>query len=309
MREDPLSCIVESLFDYSGMFPPESKSLEAALADSAQFPHTLKRPYLVNTDMVLQRKNIEILTAALVASQGFRKGRVRIAYLGSDVVDAKLKTQLEELDFISDFNGKNAKSDIVLVIVSYEIKISPEVMEHELFLSLSSQLKNDDVLLAVEPDLSQSNWNDTLDRTLSVLSGVGRGVALKIRGTGPAAIDTIKMATVIERIARGEVSVKATGGMHHPIIEKDRYGNNLGFLNFASALIFARVLRNRFPLPAIVDCLNCERSSDYAFHKGLAWKDHFVSLEELKRIKKTFSMSIGSCSLKEPDEDLSRLFG
>lgn len=304
--QNPLDILVSGLFDYSGMFPPESKSFEGALFDSARFETTLVRPFLVNTDLVLQRASIDLLSEDVLKAQGFQDGqKIRIAYLGSDIVTpSDIERAIEEVQFVHSWNGTHSKDAVQPHIVSYEVKIAQGVTSLPSDLLTAAQSAG--IILCVEPDLSITEWRSVLNHRVGEIARC-EGVSLKIRGTGPAGIGTEKMAVVIDTIAQAKVHLKATGGMHHPIIEQERYKNNLGFLNFATAVVMRRAIKD-LDVTTIQRCLDERDPKAFAFNQGLRWDDFSIPVEELQKIKDTYRMSIGSCSLREPDEDLVRLF-
>lgn len=303
-----LEILVRGLFDYSGMFPPESKTFEAALYDCARFNSALARPDLVNISLVLQRQSIEALSEEVLRQQGFQSNRkVSVAYLGSDIVDSTV-TAIEEINFISRWNGQRANEEIPARIVSYEVKIADHELTRDALRPVVEATQKEEVLLCIEPNLATEWVDQTLQKSVAMLSGV-RSASLKIRGTGPTGIRTDTISRVIEMVAEQNLHLKSTGGMHHPILERERYGNDLGFLNFAVAVVLKRVLGKKLPVSELKECLENADPAGFSFVDGIRWRNYQISMQELQSVKERFRMSIGSCSLREPDEDLQRLYG
>lgn len=302
-----LKAIVDRLFDYSGMFPPEGKSFEAALLDSSQFHKTLKNPRLVNSDIVLGWKYFTQVNDRILVDNGFqgRTSTVNFAVLGNANDFAEIKSEISAL---TAFNATPFKT-LNLRALSYEIKAEVPFISDPRIKDLLLQAASKEIQVALEPDLSKENWKESLAEIIEYINSTNKLFSLKIRGTGPTAIGNDKIATAICAAADNKIHLKATGGMHHPIIEPDRYQNNLGFLNIVVALILRRWLGSSIPESDIISCLNVSDANDFTFDDKLQWDRFAISEDEIKQIKSQFRFTIGSCSLKEPDDDLVRLYG
>lgn len=293
-----LSVLVDSLFDYSGMFPPEAKSFEDALVDSAKFSSSLVRKNMVNADFVIQLSMLDSLNPESVKKAGFKSDKkIKIAVLGSEVSDQK-NLYREEIEKINTFNHNFLSNN--LEVTSFEIKVDTK------FLDLESS-PDPSFSISLEPDLSKENWKEKLKETIKIISPYKKNISLKFRGTGPTGIDNKKIAYVISLVCDSKIRCKATGGLHHPILEAKIYGNNLGFINLTTALYLRYAFGETFGINSIEECLNSESMSDFKFEQALSFKDFSITLETLKNLKEIFRFSIGSCSLREPDEDLVRL--
>jgi hypothetical protein len=137
-----------------------------------------------------------------------------------------------------------------------------------------------------------------------------RGLRAKIRtgGVTPDAFpDAAFIAAFIERCAERGVAFKATAGLHHPIrcIKPLTYEANAptgtmhGFVNVFMA---AALLRQAQAILMETDALAFEFGDDAA-----SWRGHSVRTEDLRRIRKEFAISFGSCSFEEPVADLKEL--
>lgn len=308
MANTALDLLVERLFDYSGMFPPASKSLSDTLKDAAGFSSTLTRPEMVNADIVLSISHLKDMRGDVLTPAGFDESKTcHISLLGSELVvsDADL---VNEIEMLKKFNevGEGVQS---CKVSSYEIKVgeflvaTEEVLERHLVSLAESQ-----TVLAIEPDLSGEMWQNILDRAVIFVAKHRGNVSLKFRGTGPTGIGNDKIAFVIAQACDEKINLKATGGLHHPFLE-ERYGNNLGFLGMSSSIYLRRALGEEFSIDDIMRCLCASDPSEMEFETMLAWRDKRIDLPTLRDLKKRYSFCIGSCSLQEPDEDLIRLFG
>lgn len=302
-----LNLIVDHLFDYSGMFPPEGKSFEDALLDSSRFKTSLKRPNIVNSDIVLGWKYFTQVNERILIDNGFqgRSAPVHFSVLGNANDYNEIKS---EVDHIISFNSTESKH-LKLRVKSYEIKAEVSFISDPKIKEIITIAASKGIQVALEPDLSKESWNESLAAIVEYINSTNKLFSLKIRGTGPTAIGAEKIASAICASADHNLHLKATGGMHHPIIEPDRYQNNLGFLNMVIALLLRRGLGNSISEDEIIKCLSVSNGGDFAFNESLKWKQFELSYEKIKDLKSRYRFSIGSCSLREPDEDLVRLYG
>lgn len=202
-------------------------------------------------------------------------------------------------------------------LVSYEVKMAG-VGEEEIAalarLTEAAGLRG--MRVYAELEWTPADWLSGCERAVDALEalharrGQGPGIGLKVRGSGRTAIDRPALARVIAAVNARNLPFKATAGLHHPLVEPERYGNSLGFLGLAAALRLQKVLGpGEFPLSAVEACLAETDAGAFGFEDGLSWREFRAGGLSLAQAIRSVPFSIGSCSLHEPDEDLSRLFG
>jgi hypothetical protein len=290
-----LEMVVDRLFDHSGTFPPASKSLDDALHDAARFSRALRRPSIVATDIVLDEPSATLLSKKDLRANGFSSS-CRIVLLAGTALD-------QTRDVIEALHERRADG-VAISIASLELKISDpseiDAIAHASFIK-------DVPSVGVEPNLSGEGWIDLLSRTIDSLRG-RPGFALKARCTGPTGIGPDRLSEVVVRAAHAGLALKVTGGLHHPIVEPERYGNTLGFLNLACAVFLSRALLERMTAQQAGELLVNRDAGALRFGEGVTYKEHTIDRRALAHAKQT-PFSIGSCSLSEPDDDLFRLYG
>ncbi len=302
-----LKLLTERLFDHAGMYPPESASFEETLKRAANFKIDLKNPSLVNTHIVIPAKDLEKLNEKTLSAVNFDKNEVFfISTLGSSE---------EDFRNVIEFNENNRSKTFKQNVLSFEIKIDEDFKEKNFLLPyLLTNNTTFSPLIFLEPNLSCTSWEEKLKNCLSIIRDTNKKLAkqifgLKVRGTGKTAIQNDKLAKVIELVSDAEILLKATAGLHHPIIETERYNNNLGFLNLSLALYLRRTLGRKFSANNILELLKNEKTDSITFLESeIKWTNFTLKKINLKELKNKFPFSIGSCSLKEPDLDLIRLF-
>jgi len=289
-----LDILLHKLFDYAGMFPPVQRSFDQALRESSSFPTTLSRPWIVGSDLVLDTAN-----ARKLASENFRA----LGYRSPPVI-CVLAT--EETLHVTETVSALADRGQHVQLAAIEAKVQPDSMS-EIVAAYAPLTTSLGALLAIEPDLSGEDWRESLSKTAAFISRVRGSVALKCRCSGPTGIGPDRLAAAIIEVSDKGIAFKVTGGLHHPIVEPDRYPFPTGFLNVVSALMLRRAMGESAPESFLVELLSNRSISEIQFHSGLAYRGISISHDQLIQAKLQAHFSIGSCSLHEPDSDLSRL--
>lgn len=319
-----LESIVREIFDYAGLFPPASLDWEAALKNSAGFPTTLTRPHLVAADFVCSVTKLPELSAASLLELGFGESRIiDICSLGSEWNPNEgtiSESRQAELQTITDFRDVPVGQKPRRRVISYEFALPGDLQPHENHLSVSlrnikSFLREESLIIFLEPNLAAETWLEDL-QLLSELMGnlnqhcQGPAVGLKIRCSGPKATPMTAIPAVFDILEFSGFHFKATAGLHHPIVEPERYQNNMGFLTLALAVYFRLLLGSEiFSRESLLELLQLKDAATLHFDENARWRDFSVTAEQIDQLRDRWHFSIGSCSLSEPDADLKRLFG
>ena len=142
------------------------------------------------------------------------------------------------------------------------------------------------------------------------------GARAKIR-TGGVTADVFPSAADVARFiaecVRAGVPFKATAGLHHPVrgphpltyAPDAPEGVMHGFLNVFLAAAFAARGMDEGTLASLLDDGDV---SHFAFgDEGAAWNGHRASLDQLRRMRAHTAIAFGSCSFREPLDDLTAL--
>lgn len=145
-----------------------------------------------------------------------------------------------------------------------------------------------------------------------VLDAIARsGFRAKFRcgGVTPEAFPSLdRLAGVIATVARLELPLKCTAGLHHPVrhqaIEPPVMMH--GFINVFGAGLLA--YDQNLETGIIRDCLAETDPAAFRFSDGaFRWRDHEVAAEAVARWRDRMLSGFGSCSFDEPREDLRGL--
>jgi hypothetical protein len=192
------------------------------------------------------------------------------------------------------------------IIASIEAKGSLETLD-TLLAELAPFAQTLNALLAIEFDLSTARWREIMSEGIARIHSSPYRVALKCRATGPTGIGPKRLTAAICLTSDAGLPLKVTGGFHHPIVEPSQHSYPMGFLNLAAAVMFRRVLGRAASEEILSELLTNQLISELTCENGVHFRSLHISHKELAEAKAMAHFSIGSCSLHEPDEDLTRL--
>jgi hypothetical protein len=149
---------------------------------------------------------------------------------------------------------------------------------------------------------------------LEAVKGVRARAKVRTGGvTADAFPPATALASFIARCAEVRVPFKATAGLHHPLRSEHALtyasdaprGTMFGFLNVfaAGAFAFAGVRESE-----LVRLLEERDPAALLFaDDALRWRGHAVALDQLTQARATLAIAFGSCSFREPVDDLHQL--
>lgn len=148
----------------------------------------------------------------------------------------------------------------------------------------------------------------------TLIAAISRaGIAAKIRtgGTSPEAFPSAaNVVRFIRRCLDAGIRFKATAGLHHPL--RAEYpltyesaapkGVMFGYLNVFVAAAF---MRNGLA-DADAERVLCERDHDkfVIARDTITWEGHALTADDLHKARDGFAVSFGSCSFREPVDEL-----
>jgi hypothetical protein len=153
-----------------------------------------------------------------------------------------------------------------------------------------------------------------LQPLVAAIARVGAKAKVRTGGVTPDAFPTApELARFLRACASARVAFKATAGLHHPLRGTYRLtyearsaaADMFGFVNVLLAAAFARAgLAER----AIVEVLEeRDAASIRCMSDGVQWRGHHLSADALADCRHSFALSFGSCSFREPVDELRAL--
>jgi hypothetical protein len=281
-----LRALLTERIDYAGLFPPAGLPMEEAVANYAAYRTAADAWALARFVLPVARmKEFEAAAAPLFSGAAWR-----VAVLA----------QASDADAIRAFNARMRGHAHIDTVESRALTAD----DVETLASLKS-------LATVYVELSV---RDNTELPLQALAALG--LRAKVR-TGGVTADSIpsphEVARFLVRCAKYRVPLKATAGLHHPL--RGDYpltyeagsprATMFGFLNIFLAASLARRGVPSDELAALLD----ERSIG-AFRiddNGVSWHEYILTTSDLHTDRTEFAGSFGSCSFREPLDDLSAI--
>ena len=160
----------------------------------------------------------------------------------------------------------------------------------------------------------ESPADDDMYRRLDAIAA--SRAAAKIR-TGGLTPDAFPRAEAVEAFLRGcaerGIAAKATAGLHHALTgeypftyePRSASGTMFGFLNISAAAAMVHAGR---PPNHVIEVLRASSAAAFVFDDdGMEWRGDRMTIDQLRTMRETLFHSFGSCSLREPVDDLKRL--
>jgi hypothetical protein len=287
--------LFEEIVDYAGLFPPASLDMPGAVAEFARFREAPESWMLGRFVLPLTRL-VEWEKAAAPALDKMAEGEPwRLSVLGDAHQSAPISRRLR--DFNSRFLGR-------AYIDSAELKASgPDEVAY------AGTLGEDGVAAYVEVPIADDPlpWVEALVRA---------GARAKVRTGGVTANafpSAKQLARFIKRCVERRVAFKATAGLHHPLraefpltydVGAER-GTMFGFLNVFLAAALARA---GAPEADLVPLLEERDPASVKFgDDSVEWRGKVIDAATIRLARSRVATSFGSCSLREPIDDLKAL--
>jgi hypothetical protein len=288
-----LTALTAELIDYAGLFPPATLGMAEAVASYAGYRSDPHRAMLGRFVVPVAR-----LAEFAAAAMGDRAARTpneawRLAALtGPDPAsDARC---------IAEFNARY-QSDALIDAVEAKATTPDHIA------TTARALASLDVYIEVPT---------TQDPAPLIAELARAGARAKIR-TGGVSADAFPSAAQVARFIAAchtaRVPFKATAGLHHPLRGTYRLtyepaspsATMHGFLNVFLAAAFVRAGCSESDATAI---LTETGPNPFRFDDaGITWRAHSLTTAQLHDARSHFALAFGSCSFREPVDDLTSL--
>lgn len=286
-----LATLLAGAIDYAGLFPPAELIMQDAVRNYAD--------YLKSEDArTLGRFILPVFRLAEyehTAAQYFSKASVwKLSLLVGTNIN-------EDMKQIADFNSRHSPHAVIDTIEVKALSAS-EVQ------SITSAIPN---FFQIFIEIPISAEPTELIRAISK-----GGVNAKVR-TGGVTANAFPSVTDLEFFIRTcvteNVKFKATAGLHHPIRSDynltykpgSERGKMYGYLNIFLAAAF---IKNGMSNDGAVKVLEEESAKAFRFgDEGVGWRSFHLDNDELQTTRQNVALSFGSCSFREPLDDLKSL--
>lgn len=294
-----VDALLEGLVDYAGLFPPAGETMRHALEGYAAYLNGPDRNALGRFIVPFSRlKEFESAAGEFLWREP-RRGPWKLSVIATGDISA---AALE----IASFNRRHSQTTTVAsaVIDVVELKASSQAeIEHQrsripASLTTYFELPLDGDLPALFRSLARSTAR------AKIRTG---GVTPDAFPSAEAIIDFLVAAH------REGVPFKATAGLHHPVRGAYRLtyesgsptGIMYGFLNVFLAAVLVAAGSARDDVRALLEESD---SSAFSFSDdAIVWRGHRFDAEQIRASRAEFAMSFGSCSFREPVDELDGL--
>ena len=292
--------LLERLIDHAALFPPAQMGMDDALAED-RAARSAEQSWMIGR-FVCRASQLEALREA--AGGWEQAPPLSVVLDGVTPTDEVSWTEAVR----ADAAVVRAARDDGAPVEALELPLpSPRPGSAALLAAQSAMLT-----LRVEKYLELmpgERWRDTLPAAIGATAAVGARVKLRCGGATAESFPSIEqVALVIAASRRAGVVFKATAGLHHPLRHVDaETGLPMhGFLNLLAAAAFSaahgstagtleRVLAQEDPAAFTVS------------ERGLEAEGLRASTEQIAAARHYLFTGYGSCSWREPVEDLQRL--
>jgi len=281
-----LRTLLTELIDYAGLFPPAALSMRDAVANYATYRESDDAWALGRFVVPVERLD-EFATAVEPHLRGVPWRLSALAHAGHNHAIREFNQRLAGRAVIDVVEARAATADDVHALAPLA------------------------ALATVYTELPVRDDPDPLVTTVAAC-----GLRAKVR-TGGVVTDAFPTAAQVARFfgacARHRIALKATAGLHHPL--RGEYaltyetgaprGTMFGFLN---VFLAAALTRDGLAESEMVALLEERDRSAFAFSDAqVVWRGHVLTAARLTVERASFAISFGSCSFREPLDDLSAL--
>jgi hypothetical protein len=296
---DSLRTLAANLIDYAGLFPPAALTME---------------PTVKNYDSYLRGENAWLLARLVMPAARLSEFESAIGQLppaGAEPRTWRLTSPL----------GPNVAADVAKILefnqrhVPSTGKDGFTIESVEMRAANAQEIRN--AASAIPKELQayfEIQLSDTLKSSLAAIAEVGGRGKVRTGGESPDMFPAgADLAHFFELCAAQRVSFKASAGLHRPVRGMQRYtykpdsasGIMHGYINVFLAASFVREGMNEHDATELL-----AEQSPAAFawdDKGVAWRGECIGNKQLAAARKSFCLTVGSCSFAEPVDNLKSL--
>lgn len=294
-----VDALLAGLVDYAGLFPPANENMPQAVESYAAYMASGEREILGRFILPVARleefeKNAHDYLPTEPESEPWR-----LSVLASGDIRAAARQMLE-------FNDRHAplstNGSAIIEVVELKARSADEIAKQCAEVPASFTVY---VELPLGPGVSE------------LIRAVGlAGARAKMRTGGTTADAFPRAQEVVDFMVeckRFNVAFKATAGLHHPVRGSYRLtyekgsaeGSMFGYLN---VFIAAALVSRGAPEQQALDVLEETDPAAFFFTEAaVEWRGMEITANEMRAVRETFANSFGSCSFREPVDEIREL--
>jgi hypothetical protein len=287
-----LHALLEGVVDYAGLFPPAGLPMQDAASEYAAQRRS-GHSWMLGRFVAPVARLDELARAASAVRAADENAWPVSALVSADPAG--------DAEVIRNFNaGQRGR----LVVQSVELRAAtPEAIDWALAQGDHDVERYVEIPVEEEPRPS-----------LRMIAKHGARAKVRTGGVTPDAFPTpASLARFIVACAELGVPFKATAGLHHPLraeqpLTYDADAPRATMFGFVGLFVAAALARAGADEATVTQVLEERDASAFAFgDDALRWRDRTVSATHVAETRRGFALSFGSCSFREPVDDLQRL--
>jgi hypothetical protein len=294
-----VDALLTGLVDYAGLFPPASDDMRPALENYASYLESPDRKALGRFVVPLPRlEELEESARGLLP-----RGRRSEAWHLSVLVAEDVRAAADEILKFNRRHAPGSRNGAAIIDVA-ELKASKGDEIARQRADLPSKLEA----------FFEIPCTGDVSPLVRRMAKVGARAKIRTGGVTPEAFPpALAVIDFMTACLREGVPFKATAGLHHPVRGEYRltYQSDspkwmmYGFLNvFIAAALLCSGESGDIALAELEET----DPSAFTFEEdSIHWREKSVSAEQVRACRKEFAISFGSCSFREPIEELARL--
>lgn len=311
----------KKIIDYAGLFPPANLSLDTSLHKYRDYRNSehdwMLSRYIIPASRLEELKAYDEKLFGQAPPYDF-------SVLGAGTETAasyfeNLERMVEQIRKFHSVHGSHVTSRILEVKLPREVVLSHDKdLLMEVFEETMARLNDTDEAppaVFFEAYLEES-WKKDIQHVLKMIhrynsgqpeeSATALGFKLRCGGTEASMFPTVEQLTYILNLVKdNRVPLKCTAGLHHPV---RHYADSVktkmhGFLNvFGGAMLH---YEHNLSENELLQIIREEDHDHFSFTEdAFEWKDKAISVDRIQELRQHALISFGSCSFKEPREDL-----
>jgi hypothetical protein len=298
---DSVNALMTGLIDYAGLFPPAKLEMSEAVRNYAGYLDGADSAALGKFILPADRLDeFETHAAGLLPAADTQRPWLISVLVGDDVESAFVRVAAAE--------RKGFWSDGRLRIASLEIKLAGAHELEKLSTILGSPGRHPNEIY-VEVAAS-----DDVQLTIPRLKAAGARAKLRAGGVTAAAFPTThRIVRFLRACHDSGVAFKATAGLHHPVraqypLTYEPHAERSTMFGFLNVFLAAAFMWNGADDHTAAKILDEADAGAFAFTgPAISWRGQEISANRIAEARRAFAISFGSCSFREPVDELELL--
>lgn len=297
--------LLASAVDYAGLFPPASLPMAEAFANYSTFRRE-RDPWMLGS-FVVPLARVAELVAVMGESKSADSSSQGSVLAGSMAEPLPASVLLGSSPDQTVDHVEATRERFIGVLEIGSIEVAPLLPDQ--IPVLAAGLAEDLTVFFESP------VDDLLDERLAAVADAGACAKIRCGGVTTEAIPSVlEVARFVSACRARSVPFKATAGLHHAIRGPQplTYEENSerawmhGFVNLsvAAALIDA----GKIDQAGVAEVLSESAPTVFRFaQEHVSWRDLDVDTESILRTRRSFFHCFGSCSYREPRQEIGEL--